>query len=138
MEYFIDSNIFLRFFAPEKSDLADDCEKILGAIDSKQIKAYTSALILSEIAWVLRRYYNTNKSKVIAVVGSINSMKNLRFSEDFNRTFAIKLFSENKIKFIDALIASNPKVQNKQLTVLSYDKDFDKLDVIRKEPAQVL
>lgn len=51
---------------------------------------------------------------------------------------AIDLYQKHNIKFVDALIASHPKMQNKEIVVVSYDKDFDKLGIKRQEPAEVL
>jgi predicted nucleic acid-binding protein len=53
-------------------------------------------------------------------------------------SLAIEFYKNYNIKFIDALIASNPKIFKKEITIISYDKDFDKINVLRKEPKEIL
>lgn len=138
MKHFIDANIFLRFFAPSKEKFAEESEKVLQAVKDGDIKAYTSSLVLSEVVWTLKSYYDADKTKVIKVAEAINSMKGLKFTEDFDRILALDLYSNNKIKFIDSLIASIDDVQEEDTKVLSYDKDFDKIGVERVEPKDLL
>jgi len=54
------------------------------------------------------------------------------------QNLAIEIYEKFPVKFIDALIVSNPKIFKKEITIISYDKDFDKLNVKRKEPKDVL
>jgi len=69
---------------------------------------------------------------------SISRLKNLRIIDKFNANLAIEIYKKLPIKFIDALIASNPRILKKEVMIISYDKDFDKLNVIRKEPKEVI
>ena len=50
----------------------------------------------------------------------------------------MQIYEQNNIKLTDAFIASHPKIQSKEMIVVSYDKDFDKLSVIRKEPGEIV
>ncbi len=54
--------------------------------------------------------------------------------EDYDFKVALKIYAEKNVKFIDALIASIPQIQAKEWTVISYDRDFDKIGINRKEP----
>lgn len=51
---------------------------------------------------------------------------------------AVELWEKYSVKFIDALIASNKEILEKKIIIVSYDKDFDKLTVIRQEPKEAL
>ena len=42
------------------------------------------------------------------------------------------------MKFIDALIASHKSIQEEAAVIVSYDKDFDKLGILRKEPKDII
>lgn len=137
MKYFVDANIFLRFFAPSEKEVAEESERVLQVIKDGKIKAYTSVLVLSEVVWVLGSSYKAKKDEVIQAVDAVNSMKNLKFTEDFNRMLALEIYSDNKVKFIDSLIASNKDIQVGNMKVLSYDKDFDKIGVDRVEPGDL-
>lgn len=139
MDYFLDSNIFLRFFADDKKTNAHtECSKLIGKIKNGKLKVYTSHLVLAEVVWTLDSYYETSKESIVKVLKTIESLAKVIVIDEFDTYLANKIYSENTVKFIDALIVSNPEIQSKKMTVISYDKDFDKLGVIRKEPSQII
>jgi predicted nucleic acid-binding protein len=138
MVYFIDTNIFIRVLVKDNERFFQDCKKLLTLISKGKINAFTSALVLSEVNWVLEGYYQFEKEKVIEGLRGILKLKNLKFVEKFGLPLAVKLYEKYSVKFIDALIASNPKIYKKETIVVSYDKDFDKIGIKRKEPLQII
>ncbi len=138
MLYFIDTNIFLRVLVKEDEGVFKDCQKFLNLIRQNKIKASTSTIILSEIDWVLESFYKFPKEKVIEGLSSILKLKNLKITDRFNPDLAIEIYKNSLVKFIDALIASNPQIFQKKVIVVSYDKDFDKIGVKRKEPKEII
>jgi len=138
MVYFLDTNIFLRFFAKEgEVKVYNDCLKLIENLKNARLKAVTSNLVLAEIVWVLGSTYKVSKFDISAILKAIESMSSLKIIDEFQTSLANGLFENYSIKYIDALIASNPGIYSKEWTVVSYDKDFDKLGVIRKEPSEV-
>lgn len=137
MFYFIDTNIFLRVLVKENEEVFKDCQKFLDLIRQNKIKAFTSTIILSEIDWVLESFYKFPKEKVIEGLSSISKLKNLKITDNFDSNLAIEIYEKSPVKFIDALIASNPAIFNKEVAVVSYDRDFDKIGVKRIEPSKI-
>ena len=137
MKYFIDTNIFIRVLEHEDKKIFDECYKILNLVKDSKIKACISTTVLAEIVWVLDSVYNEPKSKISKCIDGIVKLNNLKIKDEFNLSKTIDLFTNNSVKFIDALISSNSEIQSKKMTVVSYDRDFDKLGVIRKEPSQI-
>jgi len=135
---FIDTNIFLRTLINDNEKLFNECVGFLELVKNGEIKAQTSCLVLSEVSWTLSGFYNSGKDKVIESLYSIINLKNLKFNEKFNSSFGVQIYEQNNIKLTDAFIASHPKIQSKEMIVVSYDKDFDKLGVIRKEPGEIV
>ena len=138
MLYFIDTNIFLRVLVKENEKVFKDCQRFLSLIRQNKIKAFTSTIILSEIDWALESFYKFPKVKVVEGLYSILKLKNLKFVDKFDSNLAIEIYKKFPVKFIDALIASNPQIYQKKAIVVSYDKDFDKVGVIRKEPKDLI
>lgn len=138
MKYFIDTNIFLRYFTAEsQSKVLSDCSELIKKIRLGQLKCSTSHLVLAEIVWTLPSSYNSTKKEVLRVLKSIISF-NLKFDDRTNNEIANKMFEQYSVKYIDALIASNPDIQSKKMTVISYDKDFDRLGIKRLEPKDIV
>lgn len=138
MLYFIDTNIFLRVLVKENEEVFKDCQKFLNLISQNKIKAFTSTIIFSEIDWVLESFYKFPKEKVIGGLNSILKLKNLKIKDSFNPNLAIEIYEKFSVKFIDALIASNLRIFNKEAVIVSYDKDFDKIGVKRMEPSKII
>jgi len=139
MKYFLDSNIFLRFYTDEKNNkVFQDCSKLFEIIKDGEIKAKTSHLVMAEVVWTLQSTYKASKNQVSKVATSVESIPNLKIEDDFVTNLAHQLFKDHSVKYIDALIASNPEIQSKKMTVVSYDKDFDKLGIKRLEPKDLI
>ncbi len=138
MRYFIDSNIFIRTLHKENEKVFLECIALLKCIKNNQIEAYTGTVVLAEIAWTLNSFYKIEKERISEGLRSIININGLRIIDEYNHTLALELFGKYSLKYIDALIASNPEIYGKTSIIVSYDRDFDKLPVIRKEPREVL
>ncbi len=137
MKYFIDTNIFIRVLELEDKKVFDECHKFLNLVKNSKIKAFTSSTVLSEIVWVLGSSYNESKNNIDRGLSSILKLNNLKVFDKYDFSKTLDLYSNFSVKFIDALIASNPEIQSKKMIVVSFDKDFDKLGVKRLEPKDV-
>jgi predicted nucleic acid-binding protein len=135
---FIDTNVFLRVLVREDEKAFGDCKALLGAIREGKYKAVTSGLVLAEMVWVLRSYYGVERNEVCEKLKGMLALKNLRIVDGYDHGLAVKLYSEHNVKFIDACIASISQVREKKVTVVSYDKDFDSLEVRRVEPGELI
>ena len=137
-KYFLDSNIFLRIFTQDNKEMFTDCLVLLEKINLGQIRAYTSNFVLAEIVWTLSSGYKFSKTKIHEAVTSIINVSSLKIDDDCDSSHALEFYVSKSVKYIDALIASNPEIQAKKMTIVSYDKDFDKLGVKRLEPQDLL
>lgn len=138
MIYFIDSNIFLRTLIKEDEKSFRDCYRLLKLVQEKKIKTFTSSLILAEINWVLESFYKFRKSDTVEALKSVLNLRGLKIINKLNPDLAIGIFQNLNVKFIDALIASSPQIFKKEVAIISYDRDFDKIGVIRKEPEAII
>ena len=138
MNCFIDTNIFLRFFVKENKKMFQDCRDFLQVISLNKFNVFTSSLVLSEVVWVLGSHYKFSKKKIVLAIKSILNLRRLEIVDGFDYDWGLKRFEDLNVKYIDALIASIGGNKNKKWTVVSYDKDFDKLGILRKEPRQIL
>ena len=138
MLYFIDSNIFLRALHKENRKFFLDCVRLLKNIKENRIKAYTSTIVLAEVVWTLQSFYGIEKDKIISGLKGITSLNGLKITDNYNNVLALDIWQKHSVKFIDALIASDPAVQDKSACIISYDRDFDKLKVLRYEPKDIL
>lgn len=136
-KYFIDSNIFLRTIVKESESQYLACRLVFEAIKKNKIKAVTCNLVLAEVVWVLQSYYHKTREQITEVVRAIINLRGLEIIRKQEYRATLDLYEKFTVKYIDAAIASIGEVQDGSWPVISYDKDFDKLGVIRKEPGQL-
>lgn len=137
-KFFIDTNIFLRVLINEDENSFQECSSFLEAVKTNKYQAVTSSVILAEIVWTLLSFYSFTRIRVSQAIESILNLRGLQIIDNYNHQKSILLFSQKNIKYVDSLIASIEEIQTKKWIVVSYDKDFDKLGVIRKEPSQIV
>lgn len=139
MNYFLDSNIFIRYFAKEANPkVYKDCHKLIEALGRGKFQAYASHIVFAEIVWVLLSVYKVEKSDSIQILKSLQSISGLKLIDKFNTHKATEFYESYNIKYIDSLIASIPEIHMKKCTIVSYDKDFDKIGILRLEPDKLL
>lgn len=138
--YFIDTNIFLRVLVKEDKKTFKECFEILEKIKQGKIKAFTSSLVLTEVGWVLGKTYKFSKRQVIDALRSILNLKGLKIVDKYHPYLAVSIYEKFSVKFVDAFIASNFLADGEELSgaIISYDRDFDKIGVKRKEPKDFL
>lgn len=138
MKYFVDTNIFLRTLIKEDEKTFNDCYHFLEEVRLNKIKGVTSNLILAEIAWTLSSYYQFNREDVAKALKGVVNLRGLKIIDGYQALLALSFYQSKGVKFVDAMIASIKQLVTKKWTVISYDQDFDKLDIIRREPDQVV
>ncbi len=136
--YFLDTNIFLRVIVKDDVVKASHCERIFTAMEEGKIRCFVSSIVLAEIVWTLLSFYKFSKPEVVRIFSSILSLKYLRIQEGCRYFLALEYYKDYPVKFIDALIASSDLIQKKKATIVSYDRDFDKMKQKRVEPSEII
>ena len=137
MTYFIDSNIFLRVLIKENPQVFNDCYSFLEAVKQNKFDAITNSLVLAEVNWTLSSFYKIAKKEIIERIKGILQLRGLKIIDSYNHLQALNLYKKFSIKYIDSLIASNEDILAKKITIVSYNTDFDKLKLLRKEPSEI-
>ncbi len=137
MIYFVDTNIFMRFFIGDSPKKQSECLDFIDKIDKAQVVAFTSQLVLAEVAWTLKTFYKLPKLQIVDAIKSILRLE-MKLVDGYKPITTIMLYEKNRAKYIDCAIASIPQIYEKKWTVVSYDRDFDKLGILRIEPGNIV
>lgn len=135
-EYFLDTNIFLRFLVDSESKQKEESVRLFTLLESGKIKGLICSVVLLEIYFTLKSFYRFLPGKCATILAGILSIKNLKKNDNFNYQLALDLFIKKKVKFADCLISSLDFFK-KGGEIISYDQDFDKLGTKRIEPSEV-
>ncbi|HEX9721915.1 MAG TPA: PIN domain-containing protein [Candidatus Paceibacterota bacterium] len=137
MRYLIDTNVFVRFLVKDNEQMFKDCERLFLAVEAGGIKGFAPSHAMAELVWVLQSFYRFEKPKILSALKSFE-IHGVFIDDRLDFSLAVELFETSSVKFLDALLASHELVQNGKAAVVSYDKDFDKLGVPRKEPKDII
>lgn len=137
-DLFIDTNVFLRFFHDDGSKQHQESTAFFQSIFRNSIAMYTSTIVMSEIYFILHKYYQLPKKDIISILLHLLKLKNLTIVDQYDYFFAIGTFAKNNIKFIDCLIGSMKELSTGKMILVSYDAEFDRINIKRKTPAALL
>lgn len=137
MKYLLDTNVFLRFLVRDSEIDYKECKTLFESINNSKDEFITTGMVLSEISWVLGSYYKRSREETSEKLNGILKIKGLKLVDNYNWLSAIKVYRENKVKFIDAVLSTIPQVAQKEWTIVSYDEDFKKLPVLWKKPSDL-
>ena len=87
---------------------------------------------LAEITWVLESVYDVPRSAIASFLQTIISSPGISIENPQRITAAVALYGAHNIDFADAYLAAQAQAEN--ISILSYDRDFEDLSVRREEP----
>jgi len=137
---YIDSNIFLypAIYKPETVKEARESKDFLLKVSEGLVEAYTATITWDEVVWVVRKMFGLKPS--IELGRKLLVFPNLKLL-NIKRSVVLRaqrLMEKYKIKPRDAIHAATA-LENGIETIVSYDRDFDKLDEIKRlDPRSLL
>ena len=135
--YFVDTNVFIDIVMKRDEKRFRQCSRFFQKVKLNKIKAVTGNVVLAELIWTLKSFYGIGKEEIARRIKSIIKLRGIKLVDNYDPLRAIDLYQSKSIKYIDALIASIKPIQEKKWTVVSFDKDFDRIAVNRKEPGKI-
>lgn len=130
---FIDTNIFLcALFPLVHGERARESQVLLRRIDDGKTTAVTSIIVLSEIAWFLKRH-GRNREEIASTIGEFDT-EGLKLVEGDILPEVLSLFRRSTLGWNDCVIAILAQ-ENGCKEIMTYDQDFDQIDwFVRQEP----
>ncbi len=127
---FVDANIFLELMLDD--DKAEECENFFKKIKNKEIEAVTSDFILYTCIVKIEQKLKS-VSKIEQFLFYINQM-NLHIIRPLlgDMINSLKISEKYKLDFDDSFIISL-MINNNIKELVSFDKHFDKVNLIRRE-----
>jgi predicted nucleic acid-binding protein len=131
--FYIDSNVFIYPVIYDENVIVEarKASEFLLKISSGEIEAYTSCVAWDEMVWVVRKLFGVDLS--LELGRKILGFPNLKFLGVKRATVfkAQEIVEKYRLTPRDAIHAA-AAIENKIATIVSYDKDFDILDEIRR------
>ncbi|MHC9542426.1 MAG: PIN domain-containing protein [Vulcanimicrobiota bacterium] len=130
---FIDTNVFLRFFTADIPEQSLRAKALIERLEEGTLEAYVSDLVFAELVWVMKFFYGLSPADIF---NKLSFLLNLRGLKVANRSLLLEALTEYVTKNVDFIDSYNASfMRHRSIDVIfSYDRDFDRLGVIRKEP----
>ena len=129
---FLDTNIFIRYFEQEDTNESAKSEELFRKIIDGEMICFTNTMVISEIVWVLEKYYSWDKQEVCDNLECILHTPNIKIRERKILLSAVKTYRELNIDFIDSYNYAYIKADNSSI-IYSYDIHFEKLNKTYKD-----
>lgn len=128
---YADTNLFIRFFTGDSDNQSQESKKFLDQVSKGKYELFVCDLIVAEIVYVLESIYHLDRNEVVEKILAIAETDNTIIENRQVILGALDLYEEKNIDFIDAYLASH-SIKNNCDTVFTFDKDFRKIDFIKK------
>ena len=128
---YADTNLFIRFFTGDSDNQSQESKKFLDQVSKGKYELFVCDLIVAEIIYVLESIYHLDRNEVVEKILAIAETDNTIIENRQVILGALDLYEEKNIDFIDAYLASH-SIKNNCDTVFTFDKDFRKIDFIKK------
>jgi uncharacterized protein len=101
-DYFIDTNIFLRFLTDDVPEQAKAIDKLLTRVEKGALELHTSVLTIAEVVWTLESYYGLQPDDVRNKVIGILNTPGLQVENAELIAQAMGIYVDANIDFVDA------------------------------------
>jgi predicted nucleic acid-binding protein len=127
-EVFVDSNVFLQFYADDDKAQGDAAEKMFRLGASRKVDLVTGPPVFFEVAWSLKKGFNWPNSRILEALESMTAIPNMKLLDRDLVVRAILLAKETGQGFSDAYIAATAGIREAKVATFN-SKHFAKLGV---------
>lgn len=109
---FIDTNYFLRFLLEDNQEQYLKAKELFLEASKGKLNLITSIIVIFEIYWVFKSYYNKSKSELIKILQNLLKMDFIQIENKDILYKCIDLFSKANLSFEDCYNLSFAKSKN--------------------------
>jgi len=128
----VDANVLLRFLTGDPPELAGRASRLLEGAERDGLPLRVHPVVVAETVWVLQSFYGYPKGEISAALVPLLEHPALRVEGARIVLEALETMASGNVDFADALLAETARSRGEG--VVSFDKDFRKLEVEWREP----
>jgi len=126
-EYWLDTNVALRFVTGEPKELAEKARKIFKGAEEGRWRLLVHPLVVAEIVYVLLRFYKKPKEVVASVVKELLTLPGVNVIERKAVMKALERMRKAPLSFTDAFLAERAAATG--IPIATFDLDLQKTDL---------
>lgn len=98
---FVDTNYFLRFLIEDNKEQLQTAEKLFLNGAKGNLVLTTSTVVIFEIYWVLKTYYQKSKIEIVKILQKVLKMNFIKTDERNVLIQALNLYKDNNLSLED-------------------------------------
>jgi len=129
----IDTDVLVRFLTNDRSSKYKTLYSFFNSLEKGVLKVELKLIVLFQTAFVLKSYYKVPKENISASLIALLTFKGIQIKDKKIVLRTLEVWHTNNIEIVDCYLIACLENDDQNI-IYSYDHDFDKHPIKRKEP----
>jgi predicted nucleic-acid-binding protein len=129
----LDTNVLIRFLTVDKSKKYKKLYAFFEALERGETRVELKLIVLFQVIFVLKSFYKVPKEAIATEMLELLKYKGITIREKKIVKRTLELWREKNVEIVDCYLIACLETDSQNL-LYSYDRDFDKLKINRREP----
>ncbi len=129
----LDTNVLIRFLTSDKTQKFRGVYTLFESLEHGNLRVELKLIVLFQVVFVLKSFYSVPREDIAAGILGILEYKGIIVKEKKIVRRTMELWHANKLDIVDCYLIACLE-GDKQNILYSYDRDFDKFEINRKDP----
>ncbi|MEA3437625.1 MAG: PIN domain-containing protein [Thermodesulfobacteriota bacterium] len=129
----MDTNVLIRFLTSDKTQKFQGVYTLFESLEQGALRVELKLIVLFQVVFVLKSFYSVPREDIATGMINILEYKGIIVKEKKIVRRTMELWHDSKLDIVDCYLIACLE-GDKQNILYSYDRDFDKFEINRKEP----
>ncbi len=129
----LDTNVIVRFLVSDKSPKYQNLYLFFEALENGSMMVELKLIVLFQLIFVLKSFYKVPKEQIANGVTDLLKYKGISVKNKSVVRRMLEIWRNNNLDIVDCYLIASLEGDT-QNVLYSYDRDFDKFNINRKEP----
>jgi predicted nucleic-acid-binding protein len=129
----LDTNVLVRFLTCDKSKRYRSLYIFFESLEYGKMQVELKLIVLFQVCFVLKSFYKVPKTDIVTGIMNLFEYKGIIIKDKKNIRRMIEIWRDNTLDIVDCYLIACLEGDTQNL-LYSYDHDFDKFEINRKEP----
>jgi len=129
----LDANVLIRFLTSDKTQKFRGVYTLFESLEQGDLRVELKLIVLFQVVFVLKSFYSVPREDIATGMIGILEYRGIIVKEKRIVRRTMELWHDGKLDIVDCYLIACLE-GDKQNILYSYDRDFDKFGINRKEP----
>ncbi|MDL1975015.1 MAG: PIN domain-containing protein [Deltaproteobacteria bacterium] len=129
----LDTNVLIRFLTSDKTQKCQGVYTLFESLEQGDLRVELKLIVLFQVVFVLKSFYSVPREDIATGMIGILEYRGIIVKEKKIVRRTMEIWHYGKLDIVDCYLIACLE-GDKQNILYSYDRDFDKFGINRKEP----